>query len=69
MIAYFILVHRFPEQFKRMFQAIYMPGNTYLVHVDKNSGEPLASDIAAFLAPYQGAEILPARPALSCCST
>jgi hypothetical protein len=64
MIAYFLLVHRFPEQFKRMFRAIYAPGNHYLVHVDKSSGLDLAEDIAAFLKPYQGAEILPARRAL-----
>lgn len=64
MIAYFILVHRYPEQFKRMFQAIYTPGNLYLVHVDKNSGVSLSKEITAFLAPYEGAEILPSRPAL-----
>lgn len=64
MIAYFLLVHRFPEQFKRMFRAIYVPGNHYLIHVDKSSGSALAKDIAAFLAPYQGTEILPARRAL-----
>jgi hypothetical protein len=34
MIAYFLLVHRFPEQFKRMFCAIHVPGNTYLVHIE-----------------------------------
>ncbi len=64
MIAYFLLVHRFPEQFKRMFQAVYAPGNIYLVHIDKSSGKPLAQDIEAFLAPYQGVEILPARTVL-----
>ena len=64
MIAYFLLVHRFPEQFKRMFQAIHAPGNIYLVHIDKNSGAALAQDIAAFLAPYEGVEILPARTVL-----
>lgn len=64
MIAYFILVHRYPTQFKRMFQAIYTPGNIYLVHVDKNSGTGLSEDISAFLAPYVGTEILPSRPAL-----
>lgn len=64
MIAYFLLIHRFPEQFKRMFRAIYAPGNLYVVHIDKSSGAQIASDIAAFLAPYQGAEILPARRAL-----
>lgn len=62
-IAYLVLVHRYPEQFKRMFRAIYAPGNLYVVHVDENSGAVLEADIRAFLAPYQGAEILPSRPA------
>jgi Core-2/I-Branching enzyme len=58
MIAYFLLVHRFPTQFKRLFKSIYAPGNQYVVHVDKSSGAALADDIAAFLMPYQGVEIL-----------
>ncbi|WP_379922647.1 beta-1,6-N-acetylglucosaminyltransferase [Erythrobacter sp. R86502] len=62
--AYFLLVHRFPEQFKRLFRAIYEPGNQYVVHIDKSSGPAIASDLAAFLAPYQGAEVLPAQDAL-----
>ena len=64
MIAYFLLVHRFPEQFKRMFRAIYAPGNIYLIHVDRNSGKALAQKMEAFLAPYHGVEILPARRVL-----
>ncbi len=64
MIAYFILVHRYPEQFKRLFRAIYVPGQFYVVHVDKSAGKPLQDDIAAFLAPYQGAAMLPARRAM-----
>lgn len=64
MIAYFILVHRYPEQFKRMFRAIYAPGNCYVVHVDKSSGPALQADIRAFLEPYQGAELLVPRNAL-----
>jgi hypothetical protein len=64
MIAYFLLLHRFPEQFKRLFKSIYMPGNIYLIHVDKTSGPAMVADIAEFLAPYQGAEILPSRRAL-----
>ncbi|MDI1296136.1 MAG: beta-1,6-N-acetylglucosaminyltransferase [bacterium] len=64
MIAYLILVHRYPEQFKRMFKAIYVPGNQYLVHVDKNSGTELAADIAEFLQPFANSAILPARKAL-----
>jgi hypothetical protein len=64
MIAYFLLIHRYPEQFKRLFRAIYVPENAYLVHVDRNSGDDFADDIARFLAPYQNVEILPARRAL-----
>jgi Core-2/I-Branching enzyme len=64
MIAYFILVHRYPAQFKRLFKSIYTPGNSYVVHVDKSSGLDLASEIAAFLAPYQGVGILEPKDAL-----
>lgn len=64
MIAYFILVHRYPEQFKRLMKAIYEPGNQYVVHIDKSSGEELAADIAEFLTPFQGVNILPAQNAL-----
>ncbi len=64
MIAYFLLVHRYPSQFKRLFKAIYAPGNQYVVHVDKSSGPNLAQDIATFLMPYQGVEILDAQDAL-----
>lgn len=64
MIAYLILVHRFPEQFKRMFRAIHVPGNQYLIHIDRNSGPALAADIAAFIAAYPNAAILPSRKAL-----
>ncbi|MBL0116411.1 MAG: glycosyl transferase [Sphingomonadales bacterium] len=64
MIAYFLLVHRYPAQFKRLFITIYAPGNLYVVHVDKSSGTELAKDIATFLSPYQGVEILEAEDAL-----
>jgi hypothetical protein len=64
MIAYFILVHRLPEQFKRMFRAIYVPGNQYLVHIDRSSGPELQADIKAFLAPYQNVSTLDAKPAV-----
>jgi Core-2/I-Branching enzyme len=64
MIAYFLLVHRYPAQFKRLFKAIYAPGNQYVVHVDKSSGASLAQDIAKFLAPYQGAQMLESKDAL-----
>lgn len=64
MIAYFLLVHRYPAQFKRLFKAIYLPGNQYVVHVDKGSGAALAQDIAEFLKPYQGVDMLESQDAL-----
>src|SRR5690554_5911036 len=64
MIAYFLLVHRYPAQFKRLFKAIYQPGNLYVVHVDKSSGRALEKEIATFLEPYLGAELLEPQVAL-----
>jgi len=64
MIAYFLLVHRYPAQFKRLFKAIYLPGNQYVVHVDKRSGTALAKEISTFLKPYQGVELLEPQDAL-----
>lgn len=64
MIGYLILVHRFPEQFKRLFNAIYDPRNSYVVHVDKSSGETLDANIRDFLLPYPNAEVMEGRAAL-----
>jgi hypothetical protein len=58
MIAYFLLVHRYPEQFKRLFRAIHDPRNLYLIHVDKNSGPQLDANIRDFLSAYPNAAIL-----------
>jgi len=57
-IAYFILVHRFPEQFKRLFKAIYHPENYYLIHVDKKTSLEIYDDIQGFLANFLNAYIL-----------
>jgi Core-2/I-Branching enzyme len=48
-IAYFILLHRFPEQFKRLFKAIYHPNNHYLIHVDRKSSTSFFNEIEMFL--------------------
>lgn len=64
MIAYLILVHRYPEQFKRLFKAIHDPDNHYLVHIDKNSGPALEADLRAFLSAYPNAAILDGKKAL-----
>ena len=64
MIAYLILVHRYPDQFKRLFKAIYHASNHYLIHVDKRSGPELQQEIADFLADYPNAAMLPSKNAL-----
>jgi len=58
MIAYLILVHRYPDQFKRLFRAIYHPANCYLVHVDKRSGIGLQTEIQDFLSSFTNASLL-----------
>ncbi|WP_421740109.1 beta-1,6-N-acetylglucosaminyltransferase [Caulobacter sp.] len=63
-IAYLVLVHRYPEQFKRLFKAIHDPENHYLIHVDKNSGPALEADIRAFLSAYPNAAVLESKKAL-----
>ena len=57
-IAYFILVHRFPNQFKRLFKAIYDKDNYYLIHLDKKVTEEISKEISCFLKAYPNAHIL-----------
>lgn len=58
MIAYFILVHRYPNQFKRLFKAIYASSNHYLIHVDKRAGKALYREIQTFLADFPNTHLL-----------
>jgi len=57
-IAYFILVHRFPEQFKRLFKALYHPENHYLIHLDKKASIEIYDDIKDFLTDFPSTYIL-----------
>lgn len=57
-IAYFILVHRFPEQFKRCFNAIYDPANYYLIHLDKKASNKVHENVKKFLANSPNASLL-----------
>ena len=63
-IAYLILVHRYPGQFKRLFRAIYHPANYYLVHVDKKSGVGLQTEIQDFLSSFANASLLKSQSTL-----
>ncbi len=58
MIAYFILVHRYPEQFKRLFQAVYSQTNHYVVHIDKRSSPEVHQNISRFLSAFSNTSIL-----------
>ena len=57
-IAYFILVHRYPEQFKRLFKAIYHPENHYLIHIDQKSVFTVNQEVQEFLEDYPNAYTL-----------
>ncbi len=63
MIAYLILVHRYPEQFKRLFNAIYSSDNHYLIHIDKKSDIEIHQNIELFLKPYANASLLTSEKA------
>jgi len=60
-IAYLILVHRFPKQFKRLFKAIYDQENYYLIHLDKKAESKTRADVEEFLADYPNAYILESK--------
>jgi hypothetical protein len=64
MIAYLLLVHRFPDQFERLFRAIHHPDHHYVVHVDANAEPAVSRQIETFLSAYPNAAMLESRPAL-----
>ena len=57
-IAYFILVHRLPNQFKRLFHAIYAPEHHYIIHIDKRSSPSFHKEITDFLSEFQNVHII-----------
>ncbi len=58
MIAYFILVHRYPSQFKRLFNAVYNSKNYYLIHIDKKANKSVHASVKLFLEDFTNASIL-----------
>ncbi len=57
-IAYFILVHRFPRQFKRLFKAIYHPENHYLIQIDQEVDINIEKGVKTFLEDYSSVYLL-----------
>jgi hypothetical protein len=56
-IAYLLLVHRYPQQFKRLFKAIYHEHNFYLIHVDKKADHAVFDEIKDFLSDFSNTHI------------
>lgn len=57
-IAYLILVHRLPNQFKKLFKAIYDSSNFYLIHIDKKASQQIGEEVRNFLKDYLNVHIL-----------
>lgn len=57
-IAYLILVHRLPKQFKRLFKSIYNPNNYYLIHIDKKASKDLQKEVTNFISDFENTFIL-----------
>ena len=36
-IAYFLMVHKEPDQFERLIEAIWHPSNSYAIHIDRTA--------------------------------
>lgn len=64
MIAYFMLIHRYPNQFKRLFKSIYHEKNYYIIHIDKRAGRKIFDEIDLFLGDYENASILESKEAI-----
>lgn len=64
MIAYLILVHRYPEQFKRLFKAIYDRENYYAIHIDKRSDLSVHLAVQKFLTAFPNALLIESKSAL-----
>src|SRR5690348_16302355 len=52
-LAYLILIHHLPNQFKRMLRAIYHPDNIYLVHADLKSPPEIHKAVEEIIASYR----------------
>lgn len=61
MIAYFMLVHRYPNQFKKLFKSIHHEKNYYVIHVDKRAGKKIFDEIDLFLSDYKNASLLESK--------
>jgi hypothetical protein len=54
-------VHRLPDQFKRLFKALYEPSNFYLIHIDKKASQEIGDEVSIFLQKYPNVHILKSK--------
>lgn len=59
-----MLVHRYPNQFKRLFKSIYHEKNHYVIHIDKRADRKIFDEIYLFLRDYGNASILESKEAI-----
>lgn len=52
------MVHRLPDQFKRLFEAIYEKDNHYLIHIDKKAEKELGTEVESYLKDFENVYIL-----------
>lgn len=57
-LAYLIMVHKNLDQFKRLFMAIYVETNTYIIHVDKKSDIDFYTEIEAFVGKFKNTHMM-----------
>jgi hypothetical protein len=57
-IAYFLMIHRVDDLFSRLLHAIYDPGSTYLVHIDRKVGSAVEHAARQVLASYPNAHLM-----------
>lgn len=57
-IAYFIMVHDYPERFKELFSKIYTRDQFYLIHIDRKATAEFTEEIQQFIIQFPNAFIL-----------
>ncbi len=58
MIAYLLLVHQKPAQFKRLFMSIWHPQNYYLIHIDRKSNNYIHNQVRNIIEKYSNVSML-----------
>jgi len=58
-LAYVITAHKNPRQLRRLLHAVYVPGNTYVLHVDVNALSTVHAAAADFAKTHPNCKVIP----------